>query len=81
MKAKENIKEQSLFTYPQLRTRDGRYCTKEQYRREKVDGENQRLKYKCDKYYRAWIAAANKANRLERELKHLHEWIRTSVFS
>lgn len=70
---KQNVmKEQNLFTYPQLRTRDGRYCTKEQYRREKVDGENQRLKYERDKYYRAWLAATATISRLERKLKSIN---------
>ena len=67
MKAKQQTQE--LFTFPRLRTKDGRYCTAEQFRRERVDGLNQRLEYERDKYMRAWLAACATIARLERELK------------
>ena len=80
MKTKwQNTDEQSLFPTPQLRTKDGRYCTKEQFRREKVYGENKRLKDDCEKYRRAWLAASSKAARLERKLQQFQKWTETNA--
>ena len=62
-------KQKLLFEFPKLRTRNGRFCTKEQFRTERVDSDNTRLRYERDKYYRAWIAVSKKAAYLERELK------------
>jgi len=58
----------TMFKQHRLRRKNGRYCTKEQYRQEMVDEDNKRLRMERDKYYRAWMAAAAKAGRLEREL-------------
>lgn len=59
-----------------LRTKDGRFCTKEQQRQERVDDENKRLRYERDKYYRAWLAAAKKTTELGRELQLLKDKIK-----
>lgn len=61
----------TLFKEEPLRRKDGRYCTQEQYRQEKVDSDNKILRFERDKYFRMWIAASNKASRLERELTEL----------
>ena len=68
-----------LFELPKLRTRNGRFCTKEQFRVECVDRENQRLRYDRDKYYRAWLAAAQRVAVLERELRTLKNKIKVLV--
>lgn len=65
--------EQQLFTFPRLRTSNGRYCTEEQFRREKVYNENRRLWHEKEKYFRAWQAAALRVAALEREIKRLKE--------
>ena len=66
MKTKQQTND--LFTFPRLRTKNGRYCTAEQFRRERVDGHNKRLEYERDKYKRAWLAACATIARLEREI-------------
>ena len=66
MKTKQQTND--LFTFPLLRTKNGRYCTAEQFRRERVDGLNKRLEYERDKYKRAWLAACATIARLEREI-------------
>ena len=65
------MKQQELFSHPQLRRSDGRFCTKEQYIVDKTKHENIILRHNCQKYYRAWMASAKKAQRLERQLADL----------
>lgn len=69
------MEELRLFKQAPLRTKNGRYCTKEQLRIERVDFTNKTLTLERDKYYRAWAAAAAKATRLERELTNLKKKI------
>lgn len=69
MKTKQQTND--LFTFPRLRTKNGRYCTAEQFRRERVDCLNKRLEYERDKYKRAWLAACATIARLEREKKEM----------
>lgn len=64
---KEN-NEKKLFKPLPLRRKNGKYCNKEQYRQEIIEEDNKRLRYERDKYMRAWLAAANKASKLEREI-------------
>lgn len=72
----ETKQQLSLFKYPRLRTRDGRFCTSEQYRLERVEGLNKRLIYEKEKYLRAWLAAADRCAILERELRTLRDKIK-----
>lgn len=60
--------QKQLFKHPPLRRSNGRYCTKEQYRTDRVDSENKQLRYERDKYYRAWMAVASENEQLRREL-------------
>lgn len=62
------MKQNGLFNEPQLRRKDGRYCTKEQYRVEKIENENTRLRLERDKYFRMYLALAKDNERLNREL-------------
>lgn len=62
------MKKEQLFNQQPLRRKNGRYCSKEQYRQEIIEEDNKRLRYERDKYMRAWLAAANKASKLEREI-------------
>lgn len=64
---KEN-NEKTLFKPLPLRRKNGKYCNKEQYRQEIIEEDNKRLRYERDKYMRAWLAAADKASKLEREI-------------
>jgi hypothetical protein len=65
------MKQQQLFSHPQLRRSDGRFCTKEQYIIDKTKHENIILKHNCQKYCRAWLASAKRAQYLERQLVDL----------
>lgn len=71
--------QQELFPMPQLRRKNGRYCTKEQYRTEKVDNENKVLKYKCEQYYRALLALQKRNASLEREISELKAKIKELI--
>lgn len=62
------MKKEQLFNQQPLRLKNGRYCSKEQYRQEIIEEDNKRLRYERDKYMRFFLAAADKASRLEREL-------------
>jgi hypothetical protein len=64
--------------FPQERIRDhrGRYCTKEQKRIDMALNENQRLRYERDKYFRAYMALAQRNTSLERELIELKNKIK-----
>lgn len=62
------MKKEQLFNQQPLRRKNGRYCSKEQYRQEIIEEDNKRLRYERDKYMRFFLAAADKASRLEREL-------------
>lgn len=63
--------QKTLFKHERLRSRNGRFCTKEQLLNERVEDENKRLRFDKEKYYRAWLAASERASRLERELTEL----------
>lgn len=65
----------SLFKQAQPRRNNGRFCTPEQMRVERVDNTNKLLRYERDKFYRMWLAASKKASRLERELVKIKEKI------
>lgn len=69
------MEQATLFKEQPLRRSNGRYCTQEQYRQEKVDSENKMLRFERDKYFRMWLTASNKASRLERELTELKKKI------
>ena len=62
------MKKEQLFNQQPLRLKNGRYCSKEQYRQEIIEEDNKRLRYERDKYMRSCLAAADKASRPEREL-------------
>ena len=62
------MKKEQLFNQQPLRRKNGRYCSKEQYRQEIIEEDNKRLRYERDKYMRSFLAAADKVSRLEREL-------------
>lgn len=68
--------EQTLFQDKQLRDHRGRYCTKEQKRTDMAISENQRLRYERDKYFRAYMALAQRNTSLERELIELKNKIK-----
>lgn len=63
--------QKTLLKQERLRSRNGRFCTKEQLLNERVEEENKRLRFDKEKYYRAWLAASERACRLERELTEL----------
>ena len=67
------MKQLRLFKEQPVRSSNGRYCTREQLRVERVDGENKRLRFERDKYLRAWMAVSERVSKLERELKELKE--------
>ena len=74
------MKQQTLFPQENpLRLRNGRYCTKEQYRINKVDEENKILRYRCEKYQRMAIALADSNARLTRELNVLKSKIKDLI--
>lgn len=58
----------SLFKEPKLRRNDGRYCTEEQYRTDRIEEENKRLRLERDKYFRMSMALSKDNERLTREL-------------
>lgn len=47
------MKQQTLFKELPLRRGNGRFCTKEQFRQDKVDEENKRLRFEKEKFKRA----------------------------
>lgn len=53
---------------PKLRRKNGRYCTKEEYRIEMVVEENKLLRLERDKYFRMYTAIEKDNERLTREL-------------
>lgn len=59
---------EQLFKQEQLRLKNGKFCTKEQYRMETIERENKILRFERDKYYRAWCSASNRLSALERQL-------------
>ena len=67
---------QKLFKQPQLRRNNGRYCTEEQYRVDRIEEENKRLRIERDRYYRMYISFARDNERLGRELMVLKSKIR-----
>lgn len=71
--------QQTLFKQERLRSRNGRFCTKEQLLNERIEDENKRLRFDKEKYYRAWLAAAERASRLERELEELKRKINVLI--
>lgn len=68
--------EQTLFRESKLRDHRGRYCTKEQKRTDMAMSENKRLRYEKEKYYRAYMALAQRNTSLERELIELKNKIK-----
>ena len=60
-----------LFEFPKPRDSKGRFCSAERAYADKAITENKRLRYDKEKYFRAYLAAANKCSRLERELNNL----------
>jgi len=58
----------ALFKEPKLRRNDGRYCTEEQYRTDRIEEENRRLRLERDRYYRMYISIEKDNERLTREL-------------
>lgn len=60
--------ELELFPMPKLRRKNGRYCTKEEYRIEMVVEENKLLRLERDKYFRMYTAIEKDNERLTREL-------------
>ena len=69
------MEQATLFKEHPLRRSNGRYCTQEQYRQEKVYSENKMLRFERDRYFRMWLTASNKASRLERKLTELKKKI------
>ncbi|GEM_PF-6646855 len=67
---------EQLFKQEQLRLKNGKFCTKEQYRMETIERENKILRFERDKYYRAWCSASNRLSALEREINALREKIK-----
>lgn len=67
---------EQLFKQEQLRLKNGKFCTKEQYRMENIERENKILRFERDKYYRAWCSASNRLSALEREINALREKIK-----
>ncbi len=68
---KDMTKQITLFKEPPLRRKNGKYCTKEQFRQDKVDEENKKLQFEKEKYKRAWLAVLQENIRLKDELKTL----------
>lgn len=68
---------EQLFKQEQLRLKNGKFCTKEQYRMENLERENKILRFERDKYYRAWCSASNRLSTLEREINALREKIKS----
>ena len=58
----------SLFKEYKLRRNNGRYCTEEQYRTDRIEEENKRLRLERDKYFRMAMALSKDNERLTREL-------------
>jgi hypothetical protein len=66
----------SLFKEPKLRRNDGRYCTEEQYRVDRIEEENKRLRLERDKYFRMYVSLERDNERLTRELMVLKSKIK-----
>lgn len=58
----------SLFKEHKLRRNNGRYCTEEQYRVDRIEEENKRLRLERDKYFRMYVSLEKSNERLTREL-------------
>lgn len=65
----------TLFKEAPLRLKNGKYCTKEQYRTDKAIEENKILRMEKEKYFRMAMALSESNSRLERELAELKEKI------
>lgn len=65
MKEKSQV---ALFKEPKLRRNNGRYCTEEQYRTDRIEEENKRLRLERDKYFRMYTSVERDNERLTREL-------------
>lgn len=68
-----------LFDQPQLRLRNGKFCTNEQYRIERIEHENKILRLEREKYYRAWCCSSKRIGALERELNALKTKIKELI--
>ncbi len=69
--------EQNLFPQKQLRDHRGRFCNKEQKKVDLALGENKKLRYERDKYFRSYMALAERNAALERELYMLKSKIKS----
>ena len=58
----------ALFKKQKLRRNNGQYCTEEQYRTERIEEENKRLRLERDKYFRMYTSVERNNERLTREL-------------
>jgi len=57
-----------LFKELRPRLNNGRYCTEEQYRVDRIEEENKRLRLERDKYFRMYVSVEKHNERLTREL-------------
>jgi hypothetical protein len=57
-----------LFKELRPRLNNGRYCTEEQYRVDRIEEENKRLRLERDKYFRMYMSLEKDNERLTREL-------------
>lgn len=71
--------EQELFKKQPLRLNNGRYCTKEQLRLERIEGRNKYLEYEREKCMRAWISLAKENTRLTQEINELKRKIKELI--
>ena len=69
----------SLFKEHKLRRNNGRYCTEEQYRTDRIEEENKRLRLERDKYFRMYTSVERDNERLTRELMVLKSKIQDLV--
>lgn len=69
----------TLFEQPKLRRNDGRFCTEEQYRIDRIEEENKRLRLDRDMYYRMYISVAKNNARITRELMSLKSKIQDLI--
>lgn len=65
------VQQATLFEEQKPRRKNGQYCTAEQQRVDRIENENKVLRLEREKYFRAYLAAASRNSRLERELTAL----------
>lgn len=69
----------SLFKKQKLRRNNGQYCTEEQYRTERIEEENKRLRLERDRYFRMYVSLEKENERMTRELIVLKSKIQNLV--